>query len=86
MQRIYLLSRFHGTAGGHALMNHAIGETKARGKRQLVLGVLKANVRALAFYRRQGFTEIGTRTFQVGGSVFDDFVMGLTINSAGSWS
>ncbi len=80
VQRIYLLSRFHGTAAGHALMNHAIAETRARGKRQLVLGVLKANTRAVAFYRRQGFVEIGTRTFQVGASVFDDFVMGLQVS------
>ena len=79
VQRIYLLSRFHGTAAGHALMNHAIAETRARGKRRLVLGVLKANTRAVAFYRRQGFAEIGTRIFRVGASVFDDFVMGLAV-------
>ena len=79
VQRIYVLSRFHGTSAGHALMNRAIAETKARRKRQLLLGVLKTNTRAVGFYRRQGFTEIGTRTFQVGTSVFDDYVMGLTI-------
>ncbi len=81
VQRIYLLSRFHGTSTGHALMNQAIAETKARGKRQLVLGVLKTNTRAVDFYRRQGFAEIGTRTFKVGASVFDDFVMGKMIGS-----
>jgi ribosomal protein S18 acetylase RimI-like enzyme len=76
VQRIYLLSRFHGSGTGHALMSRAIAETHARGARQLVLGVLKANTNAIAFYRRQGFTQIGTRTFQVGASLFDDLVMG----------
>ena len=79
VQRIYLLSRYHGTSAGYALMNHAIAETKACGKRGLVLGVLKANTRAVAFYRRQGFVEIGTRVFRVGASVFDDYVMGLPV-------
>ena len=80
VQRIYLLSRFHGSGIGHRLINLAAAETRARRKRQLVLGVLKANTRAVAFYRRQGFQEVGTRRFQVGDSVFEDFVLGLTVN------
>ena len=81
VQRIYVLSRFHGAGIGHRLMNQAIAAAGERGRRQLVLGVLKANTRALAFYRRQGFREIGARTFQVGQSVFDDFVLGLAIEA-----
>ncbi len=72
VQRIYVLSRFHGTGIGHQLMGHAIAET---GARRLVLGVLKRNERAVAFYRRQGFAEIGSRVFQVGSARFDDFVL-----------
>ena len=79
VQRIYLMSRFQGTGIGYRLMNQAVAEARARGGRQLVLGVLQANTRAVAFYRRQGFREIGTRRFLVGESVFDDFVLGLTI-------
>ena len=77
--RIYLLSRFQGTGIGHQLMNRAIAEMRHRGKRQLVLGMMKANTRALAFYRRQGFQEIGARTFYVGRSIFDDYVLGLMV-------
>ena len=75
VQRIYLLSRFQGTGTGHALMNCAVAESTRRGARALVLGVLKANIRAVAFYKRQGFREVGTRVFQVGSARFDDHVL-----------
>ncbi len=76
VQRIYVLSRYHGAGVGHALMACAVAESGRRRARQLVLGVLKRNTRALAFYRRQGFLEIGARVFQVGSARFDDFVLG----------
>ena len=76
VQRIYVLSRFHGLGLGHRLMNHAVAEAGARSGRQLVLGVLKVNARAVAFYQRQGFVHIDTRSFQVGASIFDDYVLG----------
>ena len=75
VQRIYVLSRYHGAGVGHALMSCALAEGARRGARALVLGVLKRNTRALAFYRRQGFIETGTRVFQVGSARFDDFVL-----------
>ena len=79
VQRIYLLSRFHGGGVGHRLMRTAIKEARARHAPQVVLGVLKANTRAIAFYQRQGFRPIGDRRFQVGASTFDDHVMGLQL-------
>ena len=60
-------------------MSHAVAESRRRSARQIVLGVLKLNTRALAFYRRQGFIEVGTRLFQVGSARFDDFVLGLKL-------
>ncbi len=79
VQRIYVLSRYHGTGIGHALMTRAVEESARRGARQVVLGVLKRNTRAVAFYRRQGFREVGTRVFQVGSARFDDFVFGKEV-------
>ncbi len=79
VQRIYVLSRYHGTGIGHALMTRATEESARRGARQVVLGVLKRNTRAVAFYRRQGFREVGTRVFQVGSARFDDFVFGKEV-------
>ena len=77
--RIYVLSRFHKTGAGHRLMQEALTEATRSGAHRLVLGVNNGNEKALAFYARQGFARIGTRTFTVGKAVFDDFVLGKNV-------
>jgi ribosomal protein S18 acetylase RimI-like enzyme len=73
LKRIYSLSRFHGTGLGAALMKQAF--EAANGHRRLLLGVYARNERALAFYRKQGFADLGTRQFNVGGKLYDDLVL-----------
>ena len=73
LKRIYALSRFHGTGLGAALMKQAL--EAAHGHRRLLLGVYEGNQRALAFYRKQGFADLATRQFNVGGKLYDDFVL-----------
>ena len=73
LKRIYSLSRFHGSGLGAALMREAVAA--ARDHRRLLLGVYARNERALAFYRKQGFADIGTRRFDVGGKLYDDLVL-----------
>jgi len=73
LKRIYSLSRFHGSGLGSALMERAIAG--AKGHRRLLLGVYARNDRALAFYRKQGFADIATRRFDVGGKLYDDRVL-----------
>lgn len=79
LKRIYLLSRFHGTGLGKVLMDAAIAEARARGAARLLLGVYRQNSRAIAFYRRSGFVDVGTRQFQVGEQLYDDVVLGRTL-------
>jgi ribosomal protein S18 acetylase RimI-like enzyme len=76
LKRIYALSRFHGTGVAQQLMETAVGEAEARGAKRVTLGVYAGNARALRFYARNGFRQIGTRRFKVGLLVCDDFVMG----------
>jgi len=75
LKRIYTLSRFHGGGLGAALMRAAIDASAGMGALRLLLGVYAGNERALAFYRKQGFTRIGDRQFNVGGQICDDFVL-----------
>ena len=72
LKRIYVLSRFHGSGVGAALLEHASGA--ADGYQRLVLGVYAANERAQRFYQRNGFVPIGTRRFDVGGTLYDDVI------------
>jgi len=77
LKRIYLLSRYHGDGTGSALMQKTI--EAAAGHRRLLLGVFQGNVRAQAFYKRQGFEPVGKRAFDVGGVPYEDTVYAKTI-------
>lgn len=79
LRRIYVFSKFHGTKAGRGLMELAIEHAKKQGAKRLLLGVHPDNQRALAFYRKNGFVQIGTRTFHVGDSTFVDPVFALTL-------
>jgi diamine N-acetyltransferase len=75
LKRIYVLSRFHGTGAGQALMEAAVADARTRGAPRLLLGTYRDNHRAVAFYRKHGFGMAGTRQFQVGERLFDDIVL-----------
>ena len=75
LKRIYCFSKFHGRGVGSALMQQAVEGATNAGAGRLLLGVHRDNARALAFYRKQGFTEVGIRTFIVGSSVYNDLVL-----------
>lgn len=77
LKRIYSLSRFHGSGIGPALMAAAI--RAAAGYQRLLLGVYHDNGRALQFYKKQGFVKIGTRQFQIGPRLYDDYVLARQI-------
>ena len=51
----------------------------ARQAKRLILGVYAGNDRAIAFYRKQGFADIATRQFNVGGQICDDLVLARPI-------
>ncbi|MCZ8130294.1 MAG: GNAT family N-acetyltransferase [Steroidobacteraceae bacterium] len=75
LQRIYLLSRYHGQGLGAALMACAVDAARELRARRLMLGVFSGNERAIGFYRRQGFTDVGVRRFRVGDREYDDVVL-----------
>jgi ribosomal protein S18 acetylase RimI-like enzyme len=79
LRRIYVFSRFHGCGIGQALMETAIARARHAGAGRLLLGLHQDNHRAMAFYQRNGFREIGRRLFPVGNATFDDPVMALTL-------
>jgi GNAT superfamily N-acetyltransferase len=87
LKRIYLFSRFRTSpvldAQGatipnlrpaQALMDAAVADARALGATRLLLGTHAGNLRAIAFYHRNGFVEAGTRTFQVGNQQCCDLI------------
>ena len=78
LKKIYLLSRFHGSGIAGRLFEAAL--TGAAGHDRLLLGVKQDNERAIAFYRKQGFEQIATRRFDVGGTFYDDVVLARALD------
>jgi ribosomal protein S18 acetylase RimI-like enzyme len=80
LKRIYLLARYQGKGLGRAMMDWAKEQARARDAQRLLLGVYANNARAIDFYQRAGFSQLGTRTFHIGQGVYQDFVLALPIN------
>ena len=75
IERIYVASDFQGEGLGRYLMEQAIAIAAERKKKYVWLGVWENNEKAIRFYRKNGFYEIGTHTFVMGGDVQTDYVM-----------
>ncbi|WP_103074785.1 GNAT family N-acetyltransferase [Solilutibacter silvestris] len=75
LKRIYLMSKFQGSGLGRRLIETAVSYAQAHGAERLLLGVYAENEKALSFYTRSGFEQIGTRSFNVGGVDYDDKVL-----------
>jgi GNAT superfamily N-acetyltransferase len=75
LSRLYLLASAQGSGLGGALIAAAIGEIAALGGQTVWLGAYDRNVKALAFYARRGFVQVGTHAFEFGGQVYADPVL-----------
>jgi len=75
LQRIYLLRAAQGGGRGAALMAEAMAMAMAWGADVLWLGVWENNHKALAFYARSGFREVGDHIFQIGQQIDRDLIL-----------
>jgi ribosomal protein S18 acetylase RimI-like enzyme len=73
--RLYSFTRWIGSGVGATLMQRCLDEAAARGRRTIWLGVWEHNARAIAFYRRWGFADMGSHPFQLGTDLQTDRVM-----------
>jgi diamine N-acetyltransferase len=67
--RFYVARTHHGRGIAQALMQAVVRCAAARGGRTLWLGVWERNLRAIAFYARQGFADVGAHEFVLGKDV-----------------
>jgi ribosomal protein S18 acetylase RimI-like enzyme len=75
LKRFYVDPRWHGAGVAHALLVHAIEVAGQRGAQTLHLSVWQHNHRAIAFYRKHGFAEVGSAPFQLGADLQLDPVL-----------
>ena len=73
--RFYVTSPWHGRGVAHSLMASCIAHAPERGALTLWLGVWERNARAITFYQKAGFRDVGSKSFWVGSDRQSDRVM-----------
>ena len=79
VQRIYVARSLHGRGIADLLMQACLDEARAWEADALWLGVWERNPRAIAFYARWGFRQVGEQRFLVGSDAQRDHVMMLPL-------
>lgn len=80
LSKMYTLPDAHGTGVAAALMTESLRHSTAAGAAGVWLGVNQENVRAQRFYGKFGFRVTGTKTFRLGESVENDYVMTVRLD------
>lgn len=75
LSKMYTVADAHGTGVSAALMARALQHCRELGARSVWLGVNQQNHRAQRFYARSGFRINGTKTFRLGATLENDYVM-----------
>jgi ribosomal protein S18 acetylase RimI-like enzyme len=73
--RLYVSRKWLGRGVGQALMERCVSEAREKGFQILWLGVWERNSRAIAFYRKWNFREVGEHIFQLGSDAQRDLLM-----------
>ena len=75
LQKIYLLKDFLSMKIGFDLQNRLLKKAKEMGNLKIWLSVLRSNKRAIDFYLKNGFQQIGNHDFRIGNESFDFIAM-----------
>lgn len=75
IQRLYIKRAFHGTGLANELMSICLSVLRERGSDIAWLGVWEENPRAIAFYKKNGFKEVGSHVFVVGSDPQRDIIL-----------
>jgi ribosomal protein S18 acetylase RimI-like enzyme len=79
VQRIYVLKEYFGKAVGQLLFKKAVQVAKEKKIDTIWLGVWEKNIRAIQFYKKNGFVEFDKHIFQLGDDLQTDLLMSVSI-------
>jgi ribosomal protein S18 acetylase RimI-like enzyme len=75
IERIYVLSAYHGKKVGQLLYDKALEVAGLLEKSSIWLGVWEENPRAIGFYKKNGFVEFDKHVFKLGDDEQTDIMM-----------
>lgn len=79
IERIYVPKEYHGQSVGQILYEKAIQVAKQKDADYVWLGVWEENLRALSFYKKNGFVEFDKHIFKLGNDEQTDIMMKLQL-------
>lgn len=79
IERIYVSKEFHGKSVGQLLYDKAIQIAKEKNSEYVWLGVWEENIRAISFYKKNGFVEFDKHIFKLGDDEQTDIMMKLKL-------
>jgi len=81
IERIYVLKEFHGKKVGQLLYDKAIEIARQKNNDYVWLGVWINNIKAISFYKKNGFVEFDKHIFKLGNDEQIDIMMKLKLNT-----
>lgn len=79
LQRFYVDHAWHGRGVASPFLATCARAARARGGTTMWLGVWERNARAIRFYAKCGFTDVGSKSFRLGSDLQTDRVMSRSI-------
>ncbi len=79
IERIYVLKAYHGKSVGQLLYNKAIQVARETNADYVWLGVWEENLRAINFYKKNGFVAFDKHIFRLGNDEQTDLMMKLEL-------
>jgi diamine N-acetyltransferase len=80
IERIYVIREFHGKKAGQLLFDKAVEIAHQKNVEYIWLGVWEKNLRAITFYRKNGFFVFDKHTFKLGDERQTDLMMKIELN------
>lgn len=81
IERIYVSKEFHGKKVGQLLYDKAIEIARQKNNDYVWLGVWINNIKAISFYKKNGFVEFDKHIFKLGNDEQIDIMMKLKLNT-----
>ncbi|KAA5533546.1 GNAT family N-acetyltransferase [Taibaiella lutea] len=79
IERIYVLKEFHGKKVGQLLYEKALQVARKKNADYVWLGVWENNLRAISFYKKNGFVAFDKHIFRLGNDEQTDIMMKLEL-------
>jgi ribosomal protein S18 acetylase RimI-like enzyme len=83
LSKCYVHPDHHGRGAASTLMQASLEWAAAQGAASVWLGVNSQNAKAIRFYEKSGFTKVGTKSFTLGDSVENDFILEYALTVKG---